>query len=91
MIMTRGGVTADLKSFLMSRCERGCLFGAGPGRQNEAVLIDRAAKPVSLAGDRDDALRFERGLLRRGLRDPAVFRPAFPLAEVPFRRPGPQA
>jgi hypothetical protein len=56
VIMTRGGVTADLNSFLMSRCAATVSSTLDRDVENEAILIDRAQKPVLLAGDRDDNL-----------------------------------
>jgi hypothetical protein len=56
VIMTRGGVTADFKSFLVSRCAARVSLVLNQNIENEAILINGAPKPVLLAGDRDDNL-----------------------------------
>src|ERR1700722_9082565 len=61
--MTRGGVTADFSSFLMSRCAARVSLRRWtrtsrtmPFVENDAVLIDGAPEPVWLASDRGDDL-----------------------------------
>ena len=55
--MTRSGVTADFKSFLMTLCTaRVSPAGLNQDIENEAILIDRAPQPVRLASNRDDDL-----------------------------------
>ena len=55
MIITRGGVTADFKSFFMSRCAARVVSSAlDQDVEHEAVLIDGAPQPVLLASDCDD-------------------------------------
>src|ERR1700693_3614223 len=53
--MTRGGVSADLVSFLLSRCAA-VSSTLDQDVENEAILIDRAPQPVRLASNRDDDL-----------------------------------
>ena len=58
VIMTRGGVTADFKSFLMSCCAARLAFFPTLDQdvENEAIFIDGAPQPVRLASNRDDDL-----------------------------------
>src|SRR5580692_735753 len=57
VIMTRGGVTADFRSFLMSRCAaRLSLRRWTKTSRTKPILIDRAPQPVRLASNRDDDL-----------------------------------
>jgi hypothetical protein len=57
VIMTRGDVTADLRSFLMNRPSGlGVPSALDQDVENEAVLIDGAPQPVPLAGERHDDL-----------------------------------
>ena len=57
MIMRRGGVTADFKSFLASRSRSATVSSTlGQDVENEAILIDSAPQPVRLAPNRDDDL-----------------------------------
>ena len=56
MIMTRGDVTADFRSLLMSCCRATVSSTLDQDVENDAVLIDGVPEPVWLAGDRDDDL-----------------------------------
>jgi len=56
VIMTRGDVTADFRSLLMSCCAARLSLRRWTRTSRTKPLIDGAPKPVLLAGDRDDDL-----------------------------------
>ena len=54
MIITRGGVTADFKSFFMSRCAARVSSALEQDVEHEAGLIDGAPQPGLLSRDGDN-------------------------------------
>ncbi len=55
MIITRGGVPADFKSFFMNRCAaREVSSALDQDVENEAILTDSAPEPMLCARDRDN-------------------------------------
>ncbi|MCP1775090.1 hypothetical protein ABIF65_007787 [Bradyrhizobium japonicum] len=56
MIITRGGVPADFKSFFMSRCAARVSSTLDQDVENETILVDSAPEPMLFARDRDNDL-----------------------------------
>ena len=85
--MTRGGVTAAFRSFVMSRCAaRAVSSTLDQDVENEAILIDGAPKPVGLASNRDDEASGAGESHPRALSEPDVTLSRHP---APIVRPRP--